>query len=71
MMQHRQWELKPCANLMYDSLTASSYDEIVCVVLTEWERAVAIEPSAVRREASAVVLHAASDNNMASPASII
>lgn len=26
--------LKPCANLMYDSLTASSYDEIVCVVLT-------------------------------------
>ena len=26
--------LKPCANLMYDSLTGSSYDEIVCVVLT-------------------------------------
>lgn len=27
--------LKPCANLMYDLLlTASSYDEIVCVVLT-------------------------------------
>ena len=26
--------LKPCANIMYDSLTGSGYDEIVCVVLT-------------------------------------
>lgn len=26
--------LKPCANLMYESLRESSYDEIVCVVLT-------------------------------------
>jgi two-component system chemotaxis response regulator CheB len=26
--------LKPCANIMYDSLTSSGYDEIVCVVLT-------------------------------------
>lgn len=26
--------LKPCANLMYESLCHSSYDEIVCVVLT-------------------------------------
>lgn len=26
--------LKPCANLTYDSLTKSGYDEIVCVVLT-------------------------------------
>lgn len=26
--------LKPCANIMYDSLTKSGYDEIVCVVLT-------------------------------------
>ena len=26
--------LKPCANIMYKSLTASSYDEITCVVLT-------------------------------------
>ena len=26
--------LKPCANLMYDSLTATNYDEIICVVLT-------------------------------------
>lgn len=26
--------LKPCANLMYDSLVDSGYDEIVCVVLT-------------------------------------
>ncbi len=26
--------LKPCANIMYDSLTDSGYDEIVCVVLT-------------------------------------
>ncbi len=26
--------LKPCANIMYDSLTTSGYDEIVCVVLT-------------------------------------
>ena len=26
--------LRPCANIMYDSLTNSGYDEIVCVVLT-------------------------------------
>ncbi len=26
--------LRPCANVMYDSLTNSDYDEIVCVVLT-------------------------------------
>ncbi|MBO6113993.1 MAG: chemotaxis-specific protein-glutamate methyltransferase CheB [Lachnospiraceae bacterium] len=26
--------LKPCGNIMYDSLVNSSYDEIVCVVLT-------------------------------------
>jgi two-component system chemotaxis response regulator CheB len=26
--------LKPCANIMYDSLTSSGYDEILCVVLT-------------------------------------
>lgn len=26
--------LKPCANITYDSLTESGYDEIVCVVLT-------------------------------------
>ena len=26
--------LKPCANIMYDSLTKTGYDEIVCVVLT-------------------------------------
>ena len=26
--------LKPCANITYDSLTSSGYDEIVCVVLT-------------------------------------
>ncbi|MCH5332335.1 MAG: chemotaxis-specific protein-glutamate methyltransferase CheB [Agathobacter sp.] len=26
--------LKPCANIMYDSLMESKYDEIVCVVLT-------------------------------------
>jgi two-component system chemotaxis response regulator CheB len=26
--------LKPCANIMYKSLTMSSYDEITCVVLT-------------------------------------
>ena len=26
--------LKPCANIMYDSLTKCGYDEIVCVVLT-------------------------------------
>ena len=26
--------LKPCANIMYDSLTGTGYDEIVCVVLT-------------------------------------
>jgi two-component system chemotaxis response regulator CheB len=26
--------LKPCANIMYDSLTNSGYDEITCVVLT-------------------------------------
>jgi two-component system chemotaxis response regulator CheB len=26
--------LKPCANIMYDSLTNSGYDEIICVVLT-------------------------------------
>ena len=26
--------LKPCANLMYDALTGTSYDEIICVVLT-------------------------------------
>jgi two-component system chemotaxis response regulator CheB len=26
--------LKPCANIMYDSLTGSGYDEILCVVLT-------------------------------------
>jgi two-component system chemotaxis response regulator CheB len=26
--------LKPCANVMYDSLSDSGYDEIVCVVLT-------------------------------------
>ena len=26
--------LKPCANIMYDSLTGSGYDEIVCVILT-------------------------------------
>lgn len=26
--------LKPCANIMYESLTDSRYDEIVCVVLT-------------------------------------
>lgn len=26
--------LRPCANVMYDSLTKSEYDEIVCVVLT-------------------------------------
>lgn len=26
--------LKPCANITYDSLTKSGYDEIVCVVLT-------------------------------------
>lgn len=26
--------LRPCANLMYDSLVNSSYDEIVCVILT-------------------------------------
>ena len=26
--------LKPCANIMYDSLTGSGYDEIVCVVMT-------------------------------------
>ena len=26
--------LKPCANIMYESLTQSNYDEITCVVLT-------------------------------------
>lgn len=26
--------LKPCANIMFDSLTSSNYDEVVCVVLT-------------------------------------
>uniref|UniRef100_UPI0040261F8C chemotaxis protein CheB n=1 Tax=Eshraghiella crossota TaxID=45851 RepID=UPI0040261F8C len=26
--------LKPCANVMYESLTDSAFDEIVCVVLT-------------------------------------
>lgn len=26
--------LKPCANIMYDSLTKTGYDEIVCVILT-------------------------------------
>ena len=26
--------LKPCANITYDSLTSSGFDEIVCVVLT-------------------------------------
>jgi two-component system chemotaxis response regulator CheB len=26
--------LKPCANIMYDSLSSSGFDEIVCVVLT-------------------------------------
>ncbi|KAB1437688.1 protein-glutamate methylesterase/protein-glutamine glutaminase [Candidatus Galacturonibacter soehngenii] len=26
--------LRPCANILYESLTESSYDEIVCVVLT-------------------------------------
>ena len=26
--------LKPCANIMYESLVGSAYDEIVCVVLT-------------------------------------
>lgn len=26
--------LKPCANIMYDSLSDSGYDEVVCVVLT-------------------------------------
>ena len=26
--------LKPCANITYQSLTKSGYDEIVCVVLT-------------------------------------
>lgn len=26
--------LRPCANLMYDSLINSSYDEVICVVLT-------------------------------------
>ena len=26
--------LKPCANVMYDSLSNCGYDEIVCVVLT-------------------------------------
>ena len=26
--------LKPCANIMYDSLSKTGYDEIVCVVLT-------------------------------------
>ena len=26
--------LRPCANITYDSLTKSGYDEIVCVVLT-------------------------------------
>ncbi len=26
--------LKPCANVMYDSLSRSGYDEIICVVLT-------------------------------------
>ncbi|MCR5272171.1 MAG: chemotaxis response regulator protein-glutamate methylesterase [Lachnospiraceae bacterium] len=26
--------LRPCANVTYDSLTASDYDEIICVVLT-------------------------------------
>lgn len=26
--------LKPCANITYDSLTKSGFDEIVCIVLT-------------------------------------
>ena len=26
--------LRPCANIMYESLTQSNYDEITCVVLT-------------------------------------
>ena len=26
--------LRPCANVMYESLTSSNYDEITCVVLT-------------------------------------
>lgn len=30
--------VKPCANYMYESLTDSPYDEIVCVVMTEWEQ---------------------------------
>ena len=32
--------LRPCANVMYESLTSSNYDEITCVVLTGMEQMV-------------------------------
>ena len=34
MICRRSEGLKPCANITYDSLTSSGFDEIVCVVLT-------------------------------------